>query len=115
MEITAMRIRDIAQLVRSKNVGPFQLTVDILFNSAEAFELAQSSPLLTERFFSQLYHVEADQVSIIWHRPALAFKATFPRPFASGSLQDGDIYGGQYHSPLVNLPLFPAEEGEGKA
>jgi hypothetical protein len=107
-----MLMRDIAQLVRSKNVGPFLLTIDIIFNSKEVFEIAQSSKVLTAEFFSRLYQVEQTNVSIVWHEPALAFKATFPRPFTSGSLQDGDIYGGQYHSPLVNQSLFPEKEGE---
>jgi len=110
-----MRIRDIARLVRSKNVGPFQLTIDILFDSEAEYELAQSSNVLTSQLLSQLYQVDQTQVDIIWHRPGLAFKATFPRPFPSGSLEDGDIYGGQYHSPLVNLPLFSQEDKEDRA
>ena len=31
------RLRDIAKLIRSKNAGPFQLTLDIMFPNARSY------------------------------------------------------------------------------
>jgi Domain of unknown function (DUF4387) len=36
---------------------------------------------------------------------AMALKFSFPRPSVSGSLDDTDLFGGQFHSPLVRLEI----------
>ena len=36
---------------------------------------------------------------------AMALKFSFPRPSVSGSLDDTDLFGGQFHSPLVRLEM----------
>ena len=38
-----MKLIDLASVIRSKNAGPTQITLDILFNDGEAFEQAKTS------------------------------------------------------------------------
>jgi len=39
------------------------------------------------------------------HDAAKAIKISIPRPAIQGSRDDGDIYGGQQHGPLVELEI----------
>ncbi len=42
-----MLLSEHASIIRSKNAGPFCLTIDVFFADAESYELARSSTLLT--------------------------------------------------------------------
>jgi hypothetical protein len=47
------------------------------------------------------------------HDRAHAFKASVPRPVASGDPEDGDVFGGQQHGPLVDLEVPIPTGGDG--
>jgi hypothetical protein len=95
----------LTKLIRSKNAGPFELTFDIMFKNAEGFRAVQQSGRLSAELFSRLYRVPVDKVRVFVLEPLLTIKVTIPRPVFSGELQDGDMYGGQFHAPLVRLPI----------
>lgn len=96
---------ELAKLIRSKNAGPFELTFDILFSSPENFERVRASGVLSRERFAAMYHVPVDQVRFFTHEHALAFKVSIPRPAFSGDPDDTDVFGGQFHSPLVQLTV----------
>jgi hypothetical protein len=95
----------LTKLIRSKNAGPFELTFDIMFKNAEGFGAVLKSGKLSAELFSRLYGVPLDKVRFFVLEPLLTIKVTIPRPIFSGELQDGDMYGGQFHGPLVRLAI----------
>jgi hypothetical protein len=95
----------LAQLVRSKNAGPWTLTFDILFGDTETYERVKNSGVLTPRLFAETYGVPENEVLFIEHDSALALKASIPRPVPSGDPADTDVFGGQQHGPLVDLEI----------
>jgi hypothetical protein len=95
----------LTKLIRSKNAGPFELTFDIMFKNAEGFRAVQQSGLLSAQLFARVYGVPLDKVRFFVLETLLTIKVTIPRPFFSGELMDGDMYGGQFHSPLVRLMI----------
>lgn len=98
------KIRELARVIRSKNAGPFQLTLDIIFKSPEIFRRVENSQELTKARIAALYGVEEDTIlSIIFFKPANAVKIVMPRRIASGSPGDSDVYGAQQHAPLFGL------------
>jgi hypothetical protein len=99
------RLHELARLIRSKNAGPFELTIDVMFDNREAYELARGSAALSVANIARLYSVDPDLVSRFEADVALAIKVSLPRPVASGSVDDTDIFGGQFHSPLVGLEI----------
>lgn len=100
-------LKDIARIIRSKNSGPFELTLDVFFNDEESFKRAQSSGFFTSSLVARLYHVTEDEVlGIFWFPPALALKITIARPLPSGNPGDRDVFGAQQHAPLLDL-VFP--------
>jgi hypothetical protein len=103
-----MRLHELATLIRSKNAGPFTLTIDVMFDRPEHYAVVRDSGLLCAQRIAEIYAVPAEQVQVFHYEPARAIKISMPRPHPSGSLDDGDVYGGQFHSPLVLLELASA-------
>ena len=100
------RLIDIANVVRSKNSGPYELTLDIMFKDRESFERVERSGVINHALIAKLYGVsEADITHIVAFAPANAIKITFKRPLASGSIGETDVYGAQQHAPLLSLTL----------
>ena len=105
---------DVANVLRSKNAGPYEITFDILFDRKDFFEAIKASSILTRDRIASLYGLTPDQ--IIWSGffdQALAFKATIPRmrrgmSCAGGGFMEDDIHGSQMYIPLSKLEL-PSE------
>ena len=97
-------LKDIANVIRSKNAGPFELTLDVLLKDAEMFEKLRKAEVINKKVIAKLYQIpESDVISIVYFPNAKAIKATIVRPLPSGSLGERDVYGAQQHAPLVNF------------
>ncbi|HEY2184899.1 MAG TPA: DUF4387 domain-containing protein [Xanthobacteraceae bacterium] len=92
---------DLAKLVRSKNAGPFWLTIDIMFDDAEAYRRACDAEIINRGAIARLYSRNPADIIVVNHDTALAIKVSFPRPQSSGSKEDSDVYGGQQYAPLL--------------
>ena len=98
------KLTDVADVIRSKNAGPYELTLDIIFAERFWFEEALRCELISSPKIARLYGIkESDVLSIVSFPPALAIKATLRRPLASGAVGDTDVYGAQQHAPLLTL------------
>ena len=97
------RLSEFTKLIRSKNAGPFELTFDIMFKDIESFRRILDSGRLSPESISRLYRVPLDKIRFFALEQICSIKISIPRPVSSGSIADTDIYGGQFHGPLVNL------------
>jgi hypothetical protein len=99
-----IRLIDVAEVIRSKNSGPYELTFDILFKDWAVFETFCRRNLITKELIAGLYRIPPDKViNLVHFQPAKAIKFTIVRPIPSGALGDTDIYGAQQHAPLLGL------------
>ncbi len=99
-------IQQLATVLRSKNAGPFQITLDIIFADAATWQHVVDAGVLSADRIAALYGVEADEVSIIPFARAHAIKVTLPRTIGlrgSGSAFDRDVYGAQQHGLLGEI------------
>ena len=98
------KLTDLASVIRSKNSGPYELTMDIIFNDYEGFDQVKRGGFINRELVCALYNLAPDQVvSIIAFEPAKAIKITIRRSLCSGDLGDTDVYGAQQHAPLLGL------------
>ena len=95
------------KLIRSKNAGPFELTFDIMFKERSGYDLVLKSGKLSARSVAALYGLQENEVRFFAIEQILAFKISIPRKIFSGDVQDTDLYGGQFHGPLVRLQVEP--------
>ena len=101
-----MRLYDCASTIRSKNAGPFTLTIDPAFPNRDTYEIARTSPSLAPETVAALYHVPVASVRIWPFEQILTIKVSLPRPDdSSGAACDRDVYGCQQHFPLANLEI----------
>lgn len=98
-------IADLAVLVRSKNAGPFWLTIDIMFDDEGKYRRVRDSELITRDGIAQMFGRNPNDIIVVNHDVALAIKVSFPRPQSSGSKYDSDVYGGQQYAPLLSLAV----------
>jgi hypothetical protein len=99
------RIRDIAEVCKSKNAGPFDLTIDVVFGSDELFRQVCASGVLCPELFARLYGVAPEDVRFTIYEAGRAIKATLPRLITAGDIGDTDVYGAQQHAPLLEVEI----------
>lgn len=97
---------DIASFIRTKNAGPYELTMDVMFDNDDIFERVKKSGVLCLESILELYEVSQENVlaCLFWDQ-ARSFKATIKRPFVSGQFGDIDMHGSQQHIPLMYLTV----------
>ena len=102
------RLGELVSVMRSKNAGPFQVTIDLMFPEAAPFHRVVGSGVLTPESVAALYRARPEDVQVIPFERVLAIKITVPRRWGtlgSGSAGDRDVYGAQQHGPLVGLEV----------
>lgn len=99
-------LSSLANVIRSKNAGPFELTFDIMFDDRNKYEAVKKSGVITAERIAEIYGVSHNEVLVCrTYDPAMAFKITIRRPVGSGSPGDSDVYGCQQHMPLTTIDI----------
>jgi hypothetical protein len=99
------KLAELAKLIRSKNAGPFELTIDIMFDDPATYERVKRSSALSREVVARLYGVKPDVVKFFHADKAYAIKATIPRPVFQGDVGDSDGHGGQQYAPLMDIEI----------
>lgn len=100
------QLYEYAKVLRSKNAGPFEITLDILFDDKEKYLFVKTQEVLTIEKIAQLYQIaETDIHHFVYFDQALGIKITMAREVSSGSAGERDVYGAQQHAPLMNLEV----------
>jgi hypothetical protein len=100
-------------LIRSKDAGPFMLTIDLFFRDADARRAYVEAGVFTPDRIGALYGVDPAAVQIYDLEDIGALKISFPRPVVSGDFGDTDITGGQQYALLVDMLAGLEVRGEG--
>jgi hypothetical protein len=99
-------LKDLAQVVRSKNAGPYELTFDVMFTDPAVYLRVRDGAVLTRERMAALFRItDADITYCDFFEPALAFKLTILRPGSQGSTGERDTFGAQQHAPLLDLRI----------
>ena len=98
-------IGDVAELVRSKNAGPFWQTLDVFLPDDDTYQLVAESPAVNEATISALYGAPVDSITIYRLPTIRVVKVSFPRPTSQGGIRDRDMHAGQQHVPLAQVQL----------
>ena len=92
------KLGDIVNVLRSKNAGPFQITIDLMFDDRSAYQRVVESNKLTPELVGSLYRADPADVLVIPFERIRSIKITVPRRWGtpgSGSSGDRDVYGAQ--------------------
>jgi len=95
---------EMAKVLRSKNSGPFELTLDIIFDDQEKYRIVKEANIINEDMICRLYNITLEKIlNIVFFDAAMAIKITIMRPVVSGGIAETDVYGAQQHAPLINI------------
>ena len=99
-----IKLYDLAKVIRSKNSGPFSITLDVLFDRPDIYRHIKESGIITRERIAGLYHIRPDMITeLVFFDAALGFKITYDRSNSSGTALVSDVYGAQQHAPLGEL------------
>lgn len=98
-----MRLRDAARIIRSKNAGPTQVTIDVMFDDPKIYDRALKAVSFKPAVIAQRYGVA--NVDVIPYPAANSIKIVIPRRIIAGSPGDTDVYGAQQHRPMLDVEI----------
>ena len=102
-------LSEMCQVLRSKNAGPFRITLDILFANHGNYRTIADRKLLTKEVIANAYGIPVgDVVNLETFDNVSAIKTTLKRKISSGSPGDSDCYGMNQEAPLLQIS-FPEE------
>ncbi|SMX37408.1 DUF4387 family protein [Octadecabacter ascidiaceicola] len=96
-------LSQIVQKIRSKNAGPFWLTIDIFCGTPEAYEKTVDG-LSTQRV-AALFKTDAATVKRFDIADLNVVKFSMPRPTIQGSRDDRDMHGAGWAPLLAELEI----------
>jgi len=96
-------LKDIAQKLRSKNAGPFWLTVDIFCGTPEAF--AQVRDGLDTGAVAARFRVAAADLKRFDMAELNVVKFSLPRPQVQGTGADRDMHGASFAQVLADMEV----------
>ena len=94
-----MKLREAVDKIRSKNAGPFWLTIDVFCGDQTAFESVQSltTDRIAEVFQSEVKRFELPDLFVI--------KFSLPRPAIQGTATDRDMHGASFAEILGEMEI----------
>jgi hypothetical protein len=98
-------LKDTAKYVRSKNAGPFWLTIDIFCETIDAFDKIKKSKNFSGRAMAHLFGVLEKDVKIFYLENLLAIKFSLTRPHIQGHKYENDMHAGQQYIRLLDIPV----------
>jgi hypothetical protein len=98
-----MRLGEQVQKVRSKNAGPFWLTIDIFCGSADAFQ--NVSARLDNAGLANWFAVDLGTIKRFDMADLNVIKISMPRPVIQGHINDRDMHGAAWAAHLAEMEL----------
>ncbi len=98
-------IGETAYYVRSKNAGPFWVTVDIFCGEKDVFEKLSASTSITKEKVAEVYGVKSEEVKIFYIPNLNVIKISYPRVMPQGQKYERDMHAGQQYIQIAELDV----------
>ncbi len=99
------KLKEVCRHIRSKNAGPFWVTVDLFFDGAQQYRRYRNSDVLGAETFAALYDTVPTLVKRFSIDRLNTIKISFVRPSAQGGVVERDMHSGQQYVRLLELEL----------
>lgn len=98
-------VNDVCHLVRSKNAGPYWVTIDLFFNSSQNFARYSQSEALGPKTFEQLFGADPALVRSFPVAKLDMVKISYARSTPQGGVVERDLHCGQQFVRLLDVEL----------
>jgi hypothetical protein len=99
------KLSDVSRHIRSKNAGPFWITIDIFFRDRQAFDRYAEAKELRPAAIGDLFGVKPEHVGCYPVPDLAVLKISYPRQGPQGGTMERDLHGGQQYVRIVDLEL----------
>jgi hypothetical protein len=99
------KVGEVCRRVRSKNAGPFWITIDLFFDGEDNFRRYRDSDMLGPAVIAALYDTDAKLVKQAPVDSLQMIKISYPRPRPQGWAGERDMHGGQQFVRLLAVEL----------
>ena len=99
------KLEEVCHQIRSKNAGPFWISVDLFFRDREAFDRYAGAKELQPPHLAPLFGVRPDQVGCYLVPDLAVLKISYPRRDPQGGMIERDLHGGQQYVRIIDLEL----------
>ncbi len=99
------RLAHVARYVRSKNAGPFRVTIDRFCDDDASYERVNHAPALQRDAVAALYGIPSSDVKRFAIPTLRVLKLSFPRASSQGATADRDCHAAQAFVPLLDLDI----------
>lgn len=97
------RLRDVCDHIRSKNAGPFWITVDLFFPDQDALLLYRDADALQVAAIAALFGSDPARVKRFVVPDLAVMKFSYPRRTPQGGVEERDMHGGQQYVRLLDV------------
>jgi hypothetical protein len=99
------KLAEVCHHIRSKNAGPFWITVDLFFRDAETYRSYKDDPAVGAETFAHVFGADPSVIKLIQVDSLHVVKVSYPRPKPQGWQGERDMHGGQQYVSLLELQL----------
>lgn len=99
------RLADLCRNIRSKNAGPFHVTIDLFFRDRATFDRYAGDATLGATALSGILDVPADQIGCYPVADLAVLKISYPRRYPQGGVTERDLHGGQQYVRIIDLEV----------
>jgi hypothetical protein len=99
------KLAEVCRYVRSKNAGPFWVTIDLFFDGPEPYARYRQDPAISAAAIAGIYGVDVGQVRRFEVDDLHVVKLSIPRTEPQGGVLERDMHSGQQYAPLLELEL----------
>jgi hypothetical protein len=99
------RLAEVCRHVRSKNAGPYWITLDLTFPDRESFDRYVDAPALQPEALGAIYGVAPALVKRFPVPDLAVLKISYPRQQPQGGVLERDMHGGQQYIRLLDVML----------
>ena len=96
-------IENTVKYIRSKNAGPFWLTIDAFCNNVEDTERVSAAFERERKHIAEMFHVKPEHLEIYCLKKIQVAKISLPRVPVEGSPDERDMHGGQQYVSLLDI------------
>ena len=99
------KLSEVCHDIRSKNAGPFWITVDLFFQGRGAFDRYAAVSQLQPQALGAVFGVRPEQVGCYPVPDLCVLKISYPRKDPQGGMIERDLHGGQQFARLVDIEV----------
>jgi uncharacterized protein DUF4387 len=99
------KLGEVCRHVRSKNAGPFWVTIDLFFVDEQQFRRYRDAPALGPELFERLFGADPRLVRRLPIDNLHVIKFSFPRAQPQGWRGERDMHAGQQYVRLLDVEI----------